>query len=151
MSRRPFPTRIIGWREWLALPDFQIDRIKVKVDTGARTSALHAYDMESFQRDGAAWIRFTLHPKQGDNVTVQRVEALLKERRKVRPSTGEAKLRPVIEVPVQIGPDRWQIEITLVRRDMMGFRMLLGREAVRGRYLVDPGRSFLAGRPRLDF
>lgn len=138
---------MIGWREWLALPEFGVGRIKVKVDTGARSSALHAFDMKTEERDGETWIRFSIHPKQRDAKTSLRVEAPLHDRREVRPSTGDAKVRPVILVPVTLGDDTWPIEITLVRRDMMGFRMLLGRQAVRGRYLVDPGRSFLAGEP----
>lgn len=137
----------IGWREWAALPVFGVERIKAKVDTGARSSALHAFDMKIFDRDGEEWIAFSIHPNQRDDRASLRVEAPLHDRRKVRPSTGKAKERPVVRVPITVGQDTWPIEITLVRRDMMGFRMLLGRQAVRGRYVIDPGRSFLAGQP----
>lgn len=139
---------MIGWREWIALPEFGVARIKVKVDTGARSSSLHAFDTKTFERDGTEWIEFSIHPNQRDDRTSLRVEAQLHDRRKVRPSTGKAKVRPVVLVPVTLGTATWPVEITLVRRDMMGFRMLLGRQAVRGHYLVDPGRSYLAGEPK---
>lgn len=148
--RRKKPVReklVIGWREWIAIPELQVERIKVKVDTGARSSSLHAFDMQSFERDGADWIRFSIHPLQDDSKLTHRVEAPLVDHRKVRPSTGEARVRPVIEAHAVLGGELWPIEITLVRRDMMGFRMLLGRQAIRGRYLVDSGHSFLAGTP----
>lgn len=138
---------VIGWREWVALPDFGVARIKAKVDTGARSSSLHAFDMETFERDGAERIAFSIHPNQRDDRTSLRVEAPVYDRRKVRPSTGKAKIRPVVLVPVTLGAATWPVEISLVRRDMMGFRMLLGRQAVRGHYVVDPGRSYLAGEP----
>lgn len=138
---------VIGWREWLALPEFGVERIKVKVDTGARSSSLHAFDMKVFERDGEEWITFSIHPNQRDDRVSLRVEAPLYDRRQVRPSTGKAKERPVILMQVVLGDVTWPIETTLVRRDMMGFRMLLGRQAVRGRYVVDPGRSYLAGEP----
>ena len=142
--RLPKNRPVIGWREWLALPSFGVERIKVKVDTGARSSSLHAFDMETFERDGDEWISFSIHPNQRDDRSSLRVEAPLHDRRKVRPSTGKAKIRPVVFVPATLGGVTWPIEITLVRRDMMGFRMLLGRQAVRGRYVIDPGRSYLA-------
>ena len=135
---------VIGWREWIALPDLGIESIKAKVDTGARTSSLHAYDIRPFDRDGRAWVRFKVHPVQKDARTLVEAEAPLLERRKVKSSTGTVTLRPVIETPVDLQGERWTIEVTLIRRDVMGFRMLLGRQAVRRRFLVDPGGSFLA-------
>lgn len=137
---------IIGWREWVGLPGLGIDRIKVKVDTGARSSALHAFALERFVRDGREMVRFEAHPVQRDSSVVVPVEVEVHDERKVRSSTGHATRRPVIETEVELMGERWPIEVTLVRRDMMGFRMLLGRQAVRGRFLVDPGRSFLAGK-----
>lgn len=134
---------MIGWREWLALPELGVPRIKVKVDTGARTSALHAFDLERFERDGRAMVRFEAHPLQRDDTVRIPVEAELVDRRTVRSSTGDETLRPVIETAVELMGRRWTIELTLVRRDPMGFRMLLGRQAVRRRFLVDPGRSYL--------
>lgn len=148
-KKRP-EKQVIGWREWLAIPELQVTKIKAKVDTGARSSSLHAFDMQSFTRDGDDWIRFSIHPLQDDSKLTHRVEAPMIDRRKVRPSTGEAKIRPVIEARVALGDCVWPIEITLVRRDMMGFRMLLGRQALRGRYVVDAGRSFVAGEPAIS-
>ncbi|MEL7060776.1 MAG: RimK/LysX family protein [Acidobacteriota bacterium] len=140
----------IGWREWLAIPDLGIERIKAKVDTGARSSTLHAFDLEVFERaedPATRWIRFSVHPLQHDTRQRRRVEVPLVGRRLVRPSTGELGERPVIRVRVRLGTDTFSTDVTLVRRDLMGFRMLLGRRALRGRYLVDSGRSFLLGRP----
>ena len=140
----PLPT--VGWREWLALPELGIDRVKVKVDTGARTSAIHALDVETYEQDGEDWVQFLVHPIQKDTETTLDVRARLIDQREVRPSTGKATVRPVILTHAELGGLRWPIELTLVRRDMMGFRMLLGRQALRHRFLVDPGRSFLQGK-----
>ncbi len=137
---------MIGWREWLRLPDLGVDRIKAKVDTGARSSALHAVEICRFERDGEPWVRFVVHPLQRQTRTEVQAEAPLLEERRIRPSTGKATLRPVILTRVSLAGRRWPIEVTLVNRDVMGFRMLLGRQAVRGRFLVDPGRSYLARR-----
>lgn len=133
----------IGWREWLGLPDLGIERLKAKVDTGARTSSLHAFDIELFDDGGEPWVRFSVHPLQGDSETVVETRAPLVDERRVRPSTGRAQMRPVIRTRAVLGPDVWPIEVTLVNRDVMGFRMLLGRQALRRRFVVDPGRSFL--------
>ncbi len=133
----------MGWREWVALPDLGVDRIKVKVDTGARSSSLHAFDLEDFTRKGEGWVRFKVHPIQHSSRGTVEVEAAVLERRSVRSSSGHEAMRPVIATAVELGGERWTIELTLTRRDAMGFRMLLGRQAVRGRCLVDPGRSFL--------
>ena len=141
----PRVKRVVGWREWNALPDLGIDRIKAKVDTGARSSSLHAYGMERFRRRGKSMLRFKVHPMQREHKLVVAAEAELLEMRKVRSSSGAESLRPVIVTDVQIGEERWPIELTLTRRDAMGFRMLLGRQAVRRRLLVDPGASFLTG------
>lgn len=134
---------VVGWREWVALPELGIDRIKAKVDTGARTSSLHAFGLERFERDGRPMVRFEAHPLQRDASVTVPVEVELVDRRKVRSSTGTQTLRPVIETDLRLMEERWPIEITLIRRDLMGFRLLLGRQALRRRVLVDPGRSFL--------
>ena len=136
----------IGWREWVAVVGRDDDvAIKAKVDTGARTSALHAFEIREIERDGDRWLQFEVHPIQGDDRTKAIVEAPLVDEREVRNSGGDVSLRPVVVLPVRIGKRSFKIEITLVRRDEMGFRMLLGRQAVRRRFLVDPGRSFLTG------
>lgn len=135
----------IGWREWVALPELGIDRVKAKVDTGARTSALHAVRIERFRRDGREMVRFEAQPVQRETRTRVRAEAQVLEVRSVRSSTGAESRRPVIETPVRVLDREWSIELTLVPRDLMGFRMLLGRQAVRGRFVVDPARSFISG------
>ncbi|MGK7893272.1 MAG: ATP-dependent zinc protease [Xenococcus sp. (in: cyanobacteria)] len=134
---------VIGWREIIALPNLGISQIKAKIDTGARSSALHAFGVEKFQRDGQEMIRFEVHPDQRDNKHTVTAEAQLLEYREVRPSTGKAQLRPVILTNVELDNLQWQIELTLTNRDVMGFRLLLGRQALRNRFLVDPGKSFL--------
>ncbi len=134
---------IIGWREWLALPQLQVPCVKAKIDTGARSSALHAYDLELFRRQGKAMVRFIVHPYQRNVVQTIQAEAELLDERQVRNSGGHTECRPVIQTLVRLGTQEWPIELTLTRRDAMGFRMLLGRQAVRQRFLVDPGRSYV--------
>ena len=141
------PRPAIGWREWIALPELGIKRIKVKVDTGARTSSLHASKLEFFTRGGKRWVRFDVHPKQRDTSQTVHAEARLLDQRPVKSSSGQAERRVVIHTPMRFMDESWPIEITLTGRDEMGFRMLLGREAIRGRFAVDPGRSYVGGRP----
>lgn len=137
---------LIGWREWVHLPDLLEDGwIKAKVDTGARTSALHAWDVERFDRDGDEWVRFSLHPRQHDDDHVVRTEAPLLEEREVRSSNGDVELRPVVHTTLALGEQRYAIELTLTKRDQMGFRMLLGRTGMARHLLVDPGSSYLLG------
>jgi len=142
---RPLP--VIGWREHLRLPDLGIERLKVKIDTGARTSALHAFDLERLEIEGRPAVRFRVHPLQRDTATTIEVTAALVGERWVKPSSGLAAKRPVIRTRAILGRLAWPIDVTLVNRDVMGFRMLLGRRAIRHRFLVDPGRSFLCGEP----
>lgn len=141
------PRPAIGWREWVRLPELGIDGIKAKVDTGARSSSLHAYDIRRFRRKGVRMVRFRVHPIQRDFRTTVEAEARLVDLRKVRSSSGAVSLRPVIATEVELLGVRWEIEVTLTRRDAMGFRMLLGRQAIRGRFAVDAGRSFVGGQP----
>ena len=136
----------IGWREWLALPELGIRAVKAKIDTGARSSALHAFDIELFNRGGEPMVRFRVHPWQRSTDETVASEAPLVGERLVRNSGGIESLRPVIVKPVELLGRRWPIEVTLTSRDYMGFRMLLGREAVRRRFLIDPGRSYLSGK-----
>jgi len=137
----------LGWREWVSLPDLNIPDIKAKVDTGARTSALHAFYVEPFERDGVEWVRFKMHPLQRNDEDVVECEAPIKDQRMVRDSGGHGEMRYVIETTIMIGANPLQAELTLTDRESMKFRMLLGRTALRGNYLVDSGRSYLS-RPR---
>ena len=144
--KEPLPT--IGWREWVKLPELGVNRIKVKVDTGARSSALHAYDLEEFEKNGESWVRFKIHPKQRDSEKVVEAEAMILEYRNIRSSSGRATRRPVIITSIELLGVTWSVELTLANRDEMGFRMLLGREGVRRRFLVDPGKSYYGGKPK---
>lgn len=137
---------IIGWREWVGLPSLGIERIKAKVDSGARSSSLHAFDIVEFLRDGKPWVRFKVHPKQRKKEPIIVVESEILETRSVRSSSGNATLRPVIVTDVELLNQTWQVELTLANRDEMGFRMLLGREAFRHRFLVDGGKSYYSGK-----
>ncbi len=140
---------MIGWREWVALPQLGVDRLKVKVDTGARTSALHAFFVEPFRHDdGEEWVRFGLHPEQRSIDMEITCEAKVLDRRMVRDSGGHEEERFVIESEVVLGPERLSIELTLTARDDMRFRMLLGRTAMRGRFVVDPERSYLLSKKK---
>ncbi len=139
------PRWIIGWREWLVLPDLGIPSIKVKIDTGARSSALHAFNVERFRRHGRTMLRFRVHPYQRDRTRTVVAEAELIDERRVRDSGGHSELRPVIATTAKLRGRIWQIELTLTNRDQMGFRMLLGRQALTHRFVVDPAHSFLAG------
>jgi hypothetical protein len=134
---------IIGWRENIALPQLNVNSIKAKIDTGARSSALHAFKIEEFRQKNQLMIRFQIHPFQRDDKKIITAEAELLEYRHIKSSNGQIQHRPVILTTVQLGEQQWQIELTLTNRDVMGFRMLLGRQALRHRFLIDPGKSFL--------
>jgi hypothetical protein len=136
--KKVMPT--IGWREWIALPALGVEAIKAKVDTGARSSALHAFGLKLFERDGTRWARFEVHPLQDGAQDIVEITAEVVAERGVRSSNGRREWRPVICTDIE---QRWPIEITLTNRDEMGFRMLLGRQAVRRKFLVHAGRSFL--------
>lgn len=134
---------IVGWRETLCLPALGIEKIKAKIDTGARTSCLHAFKVESFTKEEAPWVRFWIHPLQQNDEKVVVCEAKVVDERTVRDSGGHEETRYVIESEVSLGGQIWPIEITLTNRENMAFRMLLGRTAMHNKIVVDPTQSFL--------
>lgn len=144
-KKKPIP--VIGWREWICLPDLGIKSIKVKVDTGARSSSLHAVKQRIFERDGEKWVRFQINPVQHKTDQKLAAEAKVLEFRSIRSSSGEEQMRPVIKTHIQLLGLTWPIEVTLSNRGEMGFRMLLGRQAFRKKFYVDAGRSYYGGKP----
>jgi len=145
----PVNRYILGWEEWVSLPDLGLPAIKAKVDTGARTSALHAYFVEPVHVEGVEMVRFGVHPiPRRDDVEII-CTARVKDRREVTSSNGERENRFVIETPVRIGEREWPIEITLTNRNAMAYRMLIGRQAITDDILVDPASSFR--QPRLRY
>ncbi|WP_067199767.1 ATP-dependent zinc protease family protein [Microbacterium sp. XT11] len=146
MSKTSHSNTLIGWREWVSLPDLGVDWIKAKIDTGARTSSLHAFGIREFRRDGEDWVRFWVKPWQDSQEDAVEVECPVHDRRAVRSSSGHAQERFVVELLIRLHDREVLAEVTLSNRDEMGFRMLIGREALRQGYVVDPARSFVGGR-----
>ncbi|MFN0058235.1 MAG: ATP-dependent zinc protease [Planctomycetota bacterium] len=142
--RRSLP--VIGWREWVCLPELAIKSLEAKVDTGARTSVLHAVDVNEYRRAGTLYLRFKVFPHQQDDARPILARAPVIDRRHVRNSSGQQELRWVISTLLELNDERFPIELSLTSRHAMGFRMLLGRESVRRRFLVNPARSYLQGR-----
>lgn len=135
----------IGWREWVDLPELDLPKIKAKIDTGARTSALHAFDLNEFKKDGEMWVRFGIHPLQKNSNLERYCEAKVVDQRAVTDSGGHRENRYVICTPVVMGTETFPIEITLTNRDTMSFRMLIGRTALTDKFAVLPASSFLFG------
>ena len=136
---------ILGSEEWCSFPELGIPAIKARVDSGAKTSALHAINIAPFVKEGINWVKFDINPIQNNLKTVIHCEAILIDKRIVKSSSGFREQRYVIQTEIKIGDDIWKIEMTLTNRDSMGFRMLLGREAMSGRILVDPEQKYLLG------
>lgn len=141
----------IGWREWLALPELGIQKIKAKVDTGAHTSALHAFTLRKFKDNGKWRVEFGIHPRQRDNTFEQFCIADIVDERRVTDSGGHSEMRLVIHTAVTLGQTTWPIEITLTNRDNMQFRMLLGRNALRDKWLIDTSASYIMGKPHTTY
>ena len=141
---------LVGWREWVSLPDAGIDWIKAKIDTGARTSSLHAFDIEAFEREGEDWVRFRVNPWQNSDADSRIVECPVHDRRSIRSSSGHSEERIVVLLAIRLVGRLVVSEVTLSNRDEMGFRMLIGREALRRGFIVDPARSFLGPQARMS-
>lgn len=146
MSNKPAQQVTLGWREWIALPDLDIALIKAKIDTGARSSALHAHLIDPYSRGGQRWVMFAIHPKQKSDVSLE-CHAPIKDRRLVSDSGGHKQRRYVIETRLILGHMAINAEITLTNRDSMLFRMLLGRTAMNSCFIIDPSASYLLGKP----
>ncbi|WP_210503206.1 ATP-dependent zinc protease family protein [Nocardioides xinjiangensis] len=142
------PHVVVGWREWVALPQAGLPWVKAKIDTGARSSSIHAFDLESFDRDGEEWVRFSIHPWQRSDEDHVELALPVLDRREVRSSNGQAEERYAVALDVTLAGRTVTTEMTLSNRDEMGFRMLIGREALERGFLVDASRSYAGGRPR---
>lgn len=138
---------VVGKEEWCELHELGLPVIKARIDSGAKTSALHAFNIQPFEEDGQRYVSFDIHPIQENRKTIQRCRGLVVDRRKVRSSSGETEKRHVIRTTITFGTHSWEIEITLTNRDSMGYRMLIGREAMKERVLIDPDSSFTLGNP----
>lgn len=148
MAKTQRKERVIGWREWVALGDLGVDRIKAKIDTGARTSAIHAFNIREVEIDGVRHVEFYLHPVQRKRFPQIKCLAPVHDQRYVRSSSGEQRYRYIIRTHLRIGRRRRLIELSLAKRDIMGFRLLIGRSALPRGLLVDPNQSYLIGNGR---
>ncbi len=142
--------KIIGCEEWIRIPELNIPAIKARIDSGAKTSTLHAYNIQTFEDGGKTYVRFDIHPVQHNRRVSIRCKAELADRRIVKSSTGDREKRYVIKTPITLGGETWDIEVTLTNRDTMGYRMLIGREAMKGRFIVDPEQHFTLGNLAVD-
>ena len=138
---------IVGSEEWCSFPALGIPAIKARVDSGAKTSSIHAFNIQTFRRDGILWASFEVHPLQKDRRTVLRCERPVVDKRSVKSSSGISETRYVISTLIKVEGETWEVELTLANRDSMGYRMLLGREAMKGRILVDPELSLCLNEP----
>ena len=146
MSEQTHSNTLVGWREWVQLPGIGVPWVKAKIDTGAQTSSIHAYDPVVFENEGVDWVRFAVHPWQKSDDDQVIVECPVRDRRRVRSSSGHVQERIVVLMDVVLQGRKVTAEVTLSNRDQMGFRMLIGREALRHGYVVDSSRSFVGPR-----
>lgn len=143
MKKKKKPKLIVGWCEWAQLPELGVEQIKVKIDTGARTSSLHAFDIKTFSYMGKDWVQFDVHPIQDNDLISHTCVCPVVDCRLITSSTGHRQKRYIIETLLRIGEFSSRIEISLASRDEMGFRMLVGRNAIKRHLLVDPGHAYL--------
>ena len=139
---------VVGWREWVALPQAGVDWVKAKIDTGARSSSIHAFDLEILEQDDREWVRFSIHPWQRSDEEAHELTLPLLDRREVRSSNGQTEQRYAVAMDVTLAGRTITTVMTLSNRDEMGFRMLIGREALERGFLVDSSRSYAGGRPK---
>ena len=142
------PKVVVGWREWVGLPQAGVEWMKAKIDTGARSSSIHAFDLEAYDRDGAEWVRFSIHPWQKSHDDVAVLDLPVLDRREVRSSNGQVEQRYAVAMDVTLAGRTITTEMTLSNRDEMGFRMLVGREALERGFLVDSSLAYAGGRPK---
>ncbi|MHA7872449.1 MAG: ATP-dependent zinc protease family protein [Hyphococcus sp.] len=147
-SRSSKKKPVIGWREWASFPDFDVRSVNAKIDTGAKTSAIHAFRISPFLKNGATWVEFYLHPLQQRRKPEIYCQAPVADIREIRSSNGYVQERYVIRTRLNMGEMSWRIDLSLANRDAMGFRLLLGRDALGKRFLIDPGASYKLGKAR---
>lgn len=139
---------LIGWREWVDLPDFEVTGVNAKIDTGAKSSAIHAFRIKEVMLDGEPHVEFFLHPVQRRKKPEVFCRAPIADMRVIRSSNGQEEERYVIATQLRLGDRSWKIDLTLTNRDAMGFRLLIGRDALRRKFLIDPGASYLLTRDK---
>ena len=149
MTHKSTSVPMLGWREWVGLPELNIAQIKAKVDTGARSSALHAFAIDPYRKGGQRWVMFAIHPRQKYSDVSIECHALIKDRRLVSDSGGHKQRRYVIETQLILGQSVIITEMTLTNRDSMLFRMLIGRTTLNNRFIVDPNASYVLGKPNV--
>lgn len=137
---------IVGSQEWCAFPELNVPAIKARVDSGAKTSSIHAFNIEKFTKNGIQWVSFEVHPLQNNDETLIRCTSEVVDERAVKSSSGYSETRYVISTPIELNDELWNVELTLADRDSMGYRMLLGREAMNGRLLIDPAKKCALGK-----
>lgn len=140
MKDQKLNLEFVGWRETVSLPLFKLLKLKAKIDTGAKTSALHADDIEYIVENGKTFVKFII---VSDDGKITKIKTRFLEEREIKSSTGQKTIRPVVKTMIRMGQSEFEIEITLINRDLMGFKMLIGREALNGRFVINPARSNL--------
>ncbi len=145
LRRRRKEPKVIGWRERVSFPDFGVIGVKAKVDSGAQTSSIHAFRPRFSQRDDGEWVSFEIHPRRRSRKDAIRVSAKVLTHRWIRSSNGKRELRPVIVTTMVLAGEEFEAEMTLANRHLMAYRMILGRSAMRGRFSIAPGKSYVFG------